>query len=144
MTVIQLINLRSMVCSFYPPLYIRSKHTRRQVAATNHSDSSLRVYRTGNKLLQYIVATHRSDKSLRVCWRIFVSLCNRILSLQQVAQILCDLIFCNMLLQQTSVAETKIFTKILQYTQSDLSLWWVAVTCCCTFSPSVYPTFKGI
>ena len=133
-----------MVHSFYPPLYIRSKHTRRQVAATSHSGRSLRVYRTGIKLLQHNVATHCSDKSLRVCWRIFVSLCNRILSPQQVAQILSDLIFCNMLLQQTSVAETKIFTKILQYTQSDSSLRCVAVTCCCNLLPSVYLTFKGI
>ena len=33
-----------------------------------------------------------------------------------------DLIFCDMLLRQNSVAETKIFIKIVQYKQSDLSL----------------------
>ena len=30
---------------------------------------------------------------------------------------------CNILRQQNSVAETKIFAEILQYTQSDLLLW---------------------
>ena len=56
----------------------------------------------------------------------------------QVAQILSDLIFCNVLLRQNSVAETKIFTKILQYTRSDLSLRRAVTTCCCNLSPSVY------
>ena len=65
-------------------------------------------------------------------------LCNRILSPRKVAQILSDLIFCNMLLRQNSAAETKIFTKILKYTRSDLSLLCVAATCCCNLSPSVY------
>ena len=37
-----------------------------------------------------------------------------------------------------SVAATKIFTKILQYTRSDLSLQRVAAICCCNLSPSVY------
>ena len=44
-----------------------------------------------------------------------------ILSEQQVAQILSDLILCDLLLRQNYVAETKIFTKILQHTRSDLS-----------------------
>ena len=33
-----------------------------------------------------------------------------------------DLIFCDLLQRQNSVAETKIFTKILQHARSDLSL----------------------
>ena len=65
-------------------------------------------------------------------------LCNRILLLQQVAPILFDLIFCNMSLRQNSVAETKIFTKCLQYTRSDLLLRRVVATCCCHLSPCVY------
>ena len=43
-----------------------------------------------------------------------------------------------MLLRQNSVAETKIFTKILQHTRSDLSLRRAVATCCCNLSPSVY------
>ena len=43
-----------------------------------------------------------------------------------------------MLLRQNSVAETKIFTKILQYTRSDLSLRRAVAICCCNLSPSVY------
>ena len=40
----------------------------------------------------------------------------------KVAQILSDLIFCDLLQRQNYVAEIKIFTKILQHTRSDLSL----------------------
>ena len=50
-------------------------------------------------------------------------------TLQRVAQILFDLIFYDMLLRRNSVAETKIFTKILPCTRSDLSLRRVVVTC---------------
>ena len=53
------------------------------------------------------------------------------LSPQQVAQIQSDLIFCDFVQRQNSAAETKIFTKILQYKRSDLSLRRVASLCCC-------------
>ena len=43
-----------------------------------------------------------------------------------------------MLLGQNSVAETKIFTKLLPYKRSDLSLRRVVATCCCNLSPSVF------
>ena len=55
-------------------------------------------------------------------------LCDRILSLQQVAK---KKTLCDLLRRQNSVAATKIFTKGLQYTRSDLSLQKVAATCCC-------------
>ena len=64
--------------------------------------------------------------------------CKRILFPQQVVQIQSDLIFCNLLQRQNSVAAIKIFTQILQYTQSDLSLRGVAATCCCNYSPDLY------
>ena len=58
--------------------------------------------------------------------------CNRILSPQQVAQIQSDLIFCDLFQRQNSVAETEIFTKILQYTEAicrcDVSPHLVAAT----------------
>ena len=57
---------------------------------------------------------------------------------KQVAQILSDLIFCDTLLRQNSVAETKIFTKILQLTQSDLLLRRVAAKYYFNLSPTVY------
>ena len=47
--------------------FLRSIHTRRQVAAASSGDRSLRVYRSGDYLQQHVAATHRSDKSLRVC-----------------------------------------------------------------------------
>ena len=84
-----------------------------------------------------VLGSHCSDTSQ---WQIpsSVCLCNRILLPQQVPQILYDLTFCDMLLRQNSVTETKIFTVILQYTQSDLSPWCVAVTHCCNLLSSVY------
>ena len=86
---------------------------------------------------QLVVGSHCSDTSQ---WQIPSSVClgNRILLPQQVPQILYDLTFCDMLLRQNSVTETKIFTIILQYTQSDLSPWCVAVTHCCNLLSSVY------
>ena len=56
--------------------------------------------------------------------------CKRILLPQQVVQIQYDLIFCDLLQRQNSVAATKIFTQILQYTRRDLSLQRVTATCC--------------
>ena len=55
-------------------------------------------------------------------------LCDRILSLQLVAK---KKTLCDLLRRQNSITATKIFTKGLQYTRSDLSLQKVAATCCC-------------
>ena len=58
-----------------------------------------------------VEATRRSDKSLRLYWRIFCEnfcLCDRILSLQQVAKKK----KCDFLRRQNFVASTKIFTKV--------------------------------
>ena len=110
----------------------RSVHTRRQVAATCRSDT----------LQRQIAPCVLENFCENLCS------CNRILLPQQVAQIQSDMIFCDLLQRQNSVSETKIFTKIFQYTRSDLSLqlvarpvhmeWSVAPTCCCNLSPSVY------
>ena len=70
------------------------EHTRQQVAATNH------FVCTGEFLSpqqNFVIASNRTE-SVR-------------------------LNLCNILQQQNSVAETKIFAEILQYTQSDLLLW---------------------
>ena len=93
------------------------------------------MHRLGDELQQPVAATHQSDKSLHR----FAS-ATEFLSPQQVAQILSDLIFFHMLLRQNSVAKTKIFSKILQYTRSDFSLRRVAaaVTWSCNLSPSVH------
>ena len=82
------------------------EQTRWQVAATDHSVCTCRA----------------TSRRITLQWQIPSSVClgNRILLPQQVPQILYDLTFCDMLLRQNSVTETKIFTIILQYTQSDL------------------------
>ena len=96
-------------------ILLRSEHTRRQVAATCRGDT-----------LQRQIASCALEKIREnLCRR------NKILATQQVAQIQSDLIFCNLLQRQNFVAETKIFTNILQYTRSDLSLRRVASLCCC-------------
>ena len=69
------------------------------------------------------------------------------------SQILSDLILCDLLQRQNSVAEAKIFTKIPQYTRHLLPLF-VAMTCCCKLLPSVcrplriqpsfFPKFKNV
>ena len=82
-----------------------------------------------NMSRRHVTATNRFVCTGEICENL--CRCNRILSPQQVAQIQSDLIFCDLLQRQNFVAETKIFTKILQYTRSDLSLRRVASPCCC-------------
>ena len=107
-------------------LVLRSEHTMRQVAATCCGDRSLLVYRSSNKLQQLVGTTCRSDKLLHVYWRIFVKLFVSATSRKN--QIRLNL--CNLLQQQNFVAATTmILPRILQYTQSNLSLWHVAATC---------------
>ena len=126
-TVIKTAAFYKAFCVFLYTLLQSSEHTRRQVAATNHSVC------TGSNLL-------RRDRSLPAYWRIIV----KILSLQlqqnfapqRVAQILFDLISCDILLRQNSVAETKILTKISQNPRGNLSLRRVAATCYCNLSPN--------
>ena len=62
------------------------------------------------------------------------SLCNIILSQQHLAKNQIRQNLCELSRRQNSIAETNIFTKSLQYTQSDLSLRCVATTCCCNLS----------
>ena len=85
---------------------------------------------------RHVAATNRFVCTGEICENL--CRCNRILSPQQVAQIQSDLIFCDLLQRQNSVAETKIFTKILQYTLSDLSLRRVASPCCCNLLPDLF------
>ena len=105
----------------------------------------------GDKLQQHFAATEPS--SWVQVWQLVAAknrlcvlenvcedlcLCYLVLLPWQVAQIVSDLIFCVMLHQQNSVAGTKIFTKILLYKQSDLSLRCVAATWWFTFACDLY------
>ena len=105
-----------------------SEQTRWQVAATDPSVCTCRATSRRITLQWHITVTNPFKR---------LSLQQNLLP-QQVPQILYDLTFCDMLLRQNSVTETKIFTIILQYTQSDLSRWCVAVTHCCNLLSSVY------
>ena len=113
--------------------------------ATSYSNESRRKITPCVQVRRLVAATSNGDASQRqiaLCvqenFGENLCLCNRVFSQQQVAQILSDLIFCDLLQRQNYVAETKIFTKILQHSPSDLSLRRVAATCCCNLSPSVY------
>ena len=66
-------------------------------------------------------------------------LCKRILSQEQDAKNQIGLNLCDLLRRQNSVAETKIFTKFLQYTRSDLSPRCVAATCWCNILYGPHP-----
>ena len=113
----------------------------RQVAATATDHSMFEsTYRScaNCKLPQHVAATHRSNKSLRVYWRNFVKIfvfatefCRR----DKSHKILSDLIFCNMLLRQNSVAETMIFKK---FSSTHEPICRCDVSCCSNLSPSVY------
>ena len=96
---------------------------RQHVAETDHSLCAGRAGSCTNKLRRRIAWT-----SSFVCTGDFLVknfLCNRILSPQQVAQILSDLNFLR------HVAAIKIFAKIIQYTR-------VTAACYCKLSPCVF------
>ena len=120
-------------------------------------------YTLGDKLQQHDEATHRSNKSLRVYWRIFVKIFVAATEFcrHNKSHRFSHLFFCDLLQGQNPVVETKIFTKILQTHEvicHDLSLrhvcrltlllqlitrpvhmeWSVAATCCYNLSPRVY------
>ena len=80
------------------------------------------VHAQGDKLRRQIALSVLENFCANFCG------CQRILLQQQVVQIQSDLIFCDLLQRQNSVAATKIFTQILQS---------VAATSC-NLSPSVY------
>ena len=95
------------------------------------------IHAQGDKLRRQIALSVLENFSANFCG------CKRILLQQQIVQIQSDLIFCDLLQRQNSVAATKIFTQILQYTRSDLSLRRVAPTCCCNYLPDQY-TWSGL
>ena len=94
--------------------------TRRRVAAALRGDYLLRVYRSCDKL--------RDKLQRQIVFCVLENFCenlcfsNRILSPQQLTRIQSDLLLCDSLRRQNSVAETKIFAKVLQLTRSDLPL----------------------
>ena len=96
--------------------------------ATSCSNTSRRQIIPCEQVGLLVAATQCGDTSQRQiasCVQKFCeNLClrNRILSLQQVAKNQIRLNLCDLLRRQNSFAATKIFTKILQYGRSDLSL----------------------
>ena len=107
------------------------------VAATDHSTCTGRATSCSNKVRRRVAATNRF-----VCIGEF--LCGISLSPQQNFVAATSRKKSNqtesvrLIAATNSVAATKIFTKILQYTRSDLPLQYVAATCCCNLSPGVY------
>ena len=99
------------------------------VTPTDHSMCTGRATSCGNKVRRRVAATNRFVCTGEFLWKSLSLQQN--LSPQQVAQIQSDLIFCDLLQRQNSVAETKILTKIVQYTRSNLPLRRVASPCCC-------------
>ena len=90
------------------------------------------MYRSSDKLLQQLARHIAAKIALCVLENFCENLCfsNRILSPQQLTRIQSDLLLCDSLRRQNSVAETKIFAKVLQLTRSDLALRSVSATYC--------------
>ena len=94
----------------------------------NHSLCTGRAISCYNKLRDTSQGQVNSCVLVNLCLNLCLS--NRILSPQQVAKIQSDSILSDLLRRHQSVAETKIFTKILQHTRGDLSPQkGVAATC---------------
>ena len=122
--------------------HLRSVHTRRQVAATCRGNQSVHSMCTGratscsNKVRWHVAATNCFVCTGEFLWKSlspqqnFVAATRRKKSNQTESA--------RLVVATNSVAATKIFTKILQYTRSDLSLQYVTATCRCNLSSSVY------
>ena len=89
---------------------------------------------------RHVAATNRLVRTGGFLWKSFSLQQNFVAATSRTNSVWFD--FCDLLQRQNSVRETKIFTKILQYTPSDLSLQRVAATCCCNLSPNVYRPLK--
>ena len=98
------------------------------VAATDHSVCTGRATSCSNKVRRHVAATNRFVCTGEFLWKSlspqqnFVAATSRKKSNQTESV--------RLVAATNSVAATKIFTKILQYTRSDLSPRHVAATCC--------------
>ena len=101
--------------------YTLGDKLQQQVMATNHSIGTGLATRRCNMLWQHIMETNHFGCTGEILWK-NLCLCNRILLPRQVTQILSDLIFCNMLLRQNSVAEQRFSQK---YSSTHKAI------CCC-------------
>ena len=116
-------------------------------------------YTLGDKLQQHGEATHRSNKSLRVYWRIFVKIfvaaTEFVAATSRTDSVWFDFLrlvaatkFCcgDKDFHKNSPVHTKRFvaatcrlTLLLQLVARPVHMEWsFAATCCCNFSPSVY------
>ena len=122
--------------SNYKGRYTLGDKLLQHVAATNYSVCTDRATSCSNKVWRHVAATNRFVCTGESLWKYlspqqnFVAATSRKKSNQTESV--------RLVAATNSVAATKIFTKILQYIRSDLSLQRVAATCCCNLSPSVY------
>ena len=116
--------------------YTLTDKLQQHVAATDHSMCAGRATSCSNKVSRHVAATNRFVCTGEFLWKSlspqqnFVAATSRKKSNQTESV--------RLVVATNSVAATKIFTKILQYTRRDLSLQYVAATCRCNLSPSVY------
>ena len=90
--------------------YTLGDKLQQQVMATDHSVCTGLATSCSNMLWRHIVETNHFVCTGEILWK-NLCLCNRILLPWQVTQILSDLIFCNTLLRQNSVAEQRFSQK---------------------------------
>ena len=106
------------------------------VAATDHSVCTGRATSCSNKVRRHVAATNRFVCAGEFLWKSLSPQQNLVAATSRKKSNQTESV--RLVAATNSLAATKIFTKILQYTRSNLSLQLVATTCCCKLSPSVY------
>ena len=116
--------------------YTLGDKLQQHVAATDHSMCTGRATSCSNKVRRHVAATNRFVCTGEFLWKSFSLQQNFVAAISRKKSNQTESV--RLVAVTNSVAATKIFTKILQYTESDLSLQRVTATCCCNLSPSVY------
>ena len=124
---------------------LKGRHTlgdklQEHVAATDHSICTGLATTCSNKVRRHVAAANRFLCTGEFLWKSSPPQQNFVASTSRNDSNHTESV--RLVAATNSVAATKIFAKILQYTRSDLPLQYVAATCCCNLSPIVYRTLE--
>ena len=116
--------------------YTLGDKLQQQVMATDHSISTGLATSCCNMLWQHIMETNHFVCTGEILWKNLSLQQNFVAATSHTNSVWFD--FLQHVAATKFCCRAKIFTKILQYTRSDLLLRRAVATCCCNVSPSVY------
>ena len=134
-----------MVHSFYPPLYIRSKHTRQQVTVADHSVCTGQASSCCNTMWQHIAVTNHFVCAGEFLWVSATEFCRRNKSHKFCLIWFSATCCCNKLLLRRQRFSQKFSSTHKAIRRCDVLPWHVAATCClvCTRPLRVFKALKA-